>query len=162
MRVPVVVTVGICSFLITFGSKTGQHLFRWWRAIHIEPYCEYNLKALWIVSRKCSVRYRVQFPPPLKLVQDFVDSGETILLTPRISGYLGLAGREGTEIDFRGSLICVRDPNYPLKIAKMSQNLPYEPSYLWHPDARTLAYCPYCGLAVLLDGKLERRDTTKP
>lgn len=84
------------------------------------------------------------------------------MLTSKTSTYLGMAGQEGVNQDFRGILICPRDPNYHLKLAKMSQNLPYEPSYQWHPDERTLAYCPYCGLAVLLDGKLEKRASPKP
>lgn len=162
MRESTALLVGICLFLTAFSIKTGQHLGKWWRAINLSPQCEYNLKALWVVARHCSIKYRLQFPPPIKVVQTFVDSGQSILLTPRTSTYLGLLGQEGVAIDFRSTLICTLDPDYLLKLAKMSQNLPYEPSYLWCPDSRTLAYCPYCGLAVLLDGKLERRGTTKP
>lgn len=162
MRVSVAVTIGIGLFLLAFGFKTGQHLLRWQMETNIVPYCEYNLKALWVVARHCSVKYRLQFPPPLKTVQTFVDTGQTILLTPRISDYLGYQHQEGVHVDFRGILICIRDPKYPLKIAKMSQNLPYKPSYFWCPDSRALAYCPYCGLAVLLDGKIEKREASKP
>jgi len=161
VRVKSAVVIGLCLFVGAFSLKTGQNLLAWWQATHIVPSCDYNLKAVWIVARHCSVKYRLQFPPPLKTVQTFADSGQNILLTPRISAYLGLIGGEGGHLDFRGTLICVRDPKYSLKMAKMSQNLPYEPSYLWCPDTRTLAYCPYCGLAVLLDGKLEKRALSK-
>lgn len=162
MRASVAIVVGICLFLLTFGFKTGQHLLRWRRETDIASYCEYNLKALWVVARHCSVKYRLQFPPPLKTIQTFVDTGQTILLTPQISDYLGYQHHEGVHLDFRGILICARDPKYPLKIAKMSQNLPYEPSYLWCSDPRILAYCPHCGLAVLMDGRLEKRGSAKP
>jgi len=161
MRASIALVVGICLFLAIFSVKTGQHFVGWWKATNISSYCEYNLKALWVVARHCSVKYRLQFPPPIKTVQTFVDSGQSILLTPRASTYLGFLGQEGVTVDFRGTLICARDPGFLLKLAKMSQNLPYEPSYIWHPDARTLAYCPYCGLAVLLDGKLEKREASK-
>jgi hypothetical protein len=157
MRASTAVLIGLCLFVIAFGLKTGQHLLEWWRAAWIAPYCDYNLRALWVVARHCSVRFRLQFPPPLKTVQIFVDSGQPLLLTPKTSTYLGMAGQEGVQQDFRGILICPRDPKYHLKLAKMSQNLPYQPSYQWLPNGHTLAYCPYCGLAVLLDGKLEKR-----
>jgi hypothetical protein len=72
--------------------------------------------------------------------------------------FLGLPiGWEGTYIDFRGILLCARDPDYLLKMAKMAQRLPYEPSYRWLPYANTLAECPYCRLAISLDGKLTAR-----
>jgi len=160
MKVSTVIVTGVCLCIGVFCLKTGQHLFEWRRMARIIPYCDYNLKAVWVVARHCSIKYQMQFPPPLKIVQDFSDSGDAILVTPRTSIYL--QSEAGVALDFRGILICVRDPKYPLKMAKMSQNLPYEPSYLWCPDTRTLAYCPYCGLAVLLDGKLEKRGAPKP
>lgn len=162
MKTKAVISIGICLFVGTFGLKTGQYTIEWLKEVHIVPSCDYNLKAVWVVARYLSVKYRLQFPPPLKTVQAFADSGQAILLTPKTFDYLGLKGLEGAYMDFRGILICVRDPKYSLKMAKMSQNLPYEPSYLWQPDRRTLAYCPYCGLAVLLKGKLEKRSTPKP
>ncbi len=162
MKMTTIIAIGLLLFVGMFCLKTGQHLLNWQRAKNVAPYCEYNLKALWVVSRHCSVRFGTPFPPPLETVQTFVDSGQPILLTPRISEYLGYPHHEGMHVDFRGTLICARDPKYALKMAKMSQNLPYEPSYQWCPDRRTLAYCPYCGLAVLLDGKIEKRSLPKP
>jgi len=99
------------------------------------------------------------FPATIALVQRFwVDSGRSVLLTPDMQKFLDLpAFSEGTYMDFRGILLCARDPDYLLKMAKMAQGLPYEPSYRWLPDARTLAECPYCRLAISLDGKLIER-----
>ncbi|MCS7266182.1 MAG: hypothetical protein NZ805_15295 [Armatimonadetes bacterium] len=162
MKAVTTIGIGMCLFIAAFGLKTGQHMIEWLGGIHIVPSCDYNLKAVWVVAHYLSVKYRLQFPPPLKTVQAFADSGQSILLTSKTSTYLGLMGQEGTHLDFRGILLCALDPKYSLKMAKMSQNLPYEPSYLWQPDRRTLAYCPYCGLAVLLEGKLEKRSTPKP
>ncbi len=104
--------------------------------------CDFNLKALWVTTRHCSIRYRLPFPPTLKIVQTLVDSGYSLLLTSRTATYLGSFYREGDHVEFRGTLLCARDPNYSLKMAKMAQGLDYKPSYQWHPDARTLAYCP--------------------
>ncbi len=153
-----VVAVGVIAFLAPFGVKTAQYWLAWQKQVEIKPYCDYNLKALWVVARQCSVRYRLPFPPPLPLVQDFADSGQSVLITEKIANYLGLPYMGGGYTDFRGTLICAQDPDYLLKIAKMTQGLPYEPSYRWCPDERTLAECPYCHIAVLLDGRIERRE----
>ncbi len=156
-----VVGVGVLLFLVTFGLMTG----RWWleweeqEQLEIEPACDYNLKALWLVARICSVKDRVPFLPPLSVVQNYwVDTGQGVFLTPDMVRFLGLPKQsEGSYTDFRGTLLCSRDPNYLLKMAQMAQGLPYEPSYRWLPDAKTLAECPYCRLAVSLDGKLVKR-----
>lgn len=151
-----VALVGVSIFFAVFSIATGYLWFLWQRSDYILPACDYNLKALWVVARHCSVKYRLPFPPPQKVVQNFVDSGTSIFVTPRIASYLDLPFPEGS-IDFRGAFLCARDPSYLLKMAQMTQGLAYEPSYQWHPDAKTLAYCPYCRLAVLMDGKLEKR-----
>jgi len=118
--------------------------------------CRYNLKVIWILSQRISRRYQVSFPPPVELVK--LTMNKPILLTEREANYLGTSSEWiGAYVDFPLSLICPRDPKYLLKVAMDSQGLDYEPSYIWHPDNRTLAYCPYCRLAVLLDGKIERR-----
>ena len=154
-----VIAGGVLIFFVTFGLTTGRLWLRWQKGSTIEPDCSYNLKGLWIVARLCSVKDRFPFPPPLPIVQRFwVDSGREVLLTPDMQKFLGLPiGWEDTYINFRGILLCARDPDYPLKMAKMAQVLPYEPSYRWLPDARTLAECPYCRLAISLDGKLMAR-----
>jgi len=154
-----VVGIGALLFLVTFALTTGRWWWNWQTQLKIEPACSYNLKALWVVARLCSVKDKVPFPPPLPLVQRFwVDSGRSVLLTPDMQKFLDLpAFSEGTYMDFRGILLCARDPDYLLKMAKMAQGLPYEPSYRWLPDARTLAECPYCRLAISLDGKLIER-----
>ena len=162
MRVRAILLVGLFAFLIPFGFETGRYWIGWQSAEKIEPACDFNLKALWVIARHFSIRHRLPFPPPLKTIQKFIDSGYSILLTSKTASYLGSFYREGDYIEFRGILLCARDPNYSLKIAKMTQGLEYEPSYHWSPDARTLAYCPYCGLAVLMDGKLEKRTLPKP
>lgn len=162
MRTRIILLVGSFAFLLSFGFETGKHWIRWQRGVKIEPACDFNLKALWVIARHCSVRYRLSFPPPPKIIQTLVDSGYSLLLTSRTATYLGSFYREGDHVEFRGTLLCARDPDYSLKMAKMTQGLDYQPSYQWHPDSRTLAYCPYCGLAVLLDGKLEKRTLTKP
>jgi len=159
-----VIGIGALLFLVAFAIATG----RWWRdwqaQLKIEPACSYNLKALWVVARLCSVKDKTPFPPPLPFIQRFwVDAGREVLLTPDMQKFLELPALfKGTYWDFRGILLCARDPDYLLKMAKMEQGLPYEPSYRWLPDARTLAECPYCRLAISLDGKLERRGTAKP
>ena len=154
-----VITGGVLIFLVTFGLATGRLWLRWQKGSVVNPACHYNLKALWLVARLCSVKDKVPFPPPLPFIQRFwVDSGRSVLLTPDMQKFLDLpALSEGTYMDFRGILLCARDPDYLLKMAKMAQGLPYEPSYRWLPDARTLAECPYCRLAISLDGKLIER-----
>jgi hypothetical protein len=151
--------IGALLFLVTFALTTGRWWWDWQTQLKIEPACSYNLKALWVVARLCSVKDKVPFPPPLPFIQRFwVDSGWSVLLTPDMQKFLDLpALSEGTYMDFRGILLCARDPDYLLKMAKMAQGLPYEPSYRWLPDARTLAECPYCRLAISLDGKLIER-----
>lgn len=163
MAIRHVIGIGIFAFLLPFLLHTGQGLWQWRQAWEEkEPSCEYNLKALWLLSRQVSRRYQLPFPPPFKAVKRYVEIRPSILLTRQISEYLGLGKLEGAYWTFDVILVCAKDPKYLLKMAKMSQNLPYEPSYRWHPDSRTLAYCPYCGLAVLMDGKLEKRTLPKP
>ncbi|MFA0761229.1 MAG: hypothetical protein HZLCBSQH_001334 [Candidatus Fervidibacterota bacterium] len=154
-----VIVVGALIFLVTFCLATGRLWLRWQGESIVNPSCPYNLKALWFVARLCSVKDKVPFPPPLPFLQRFwVDSGREVLLTPDMRKFLDLpAFSEGTYMDFRGILLCARDPDYLLKMAEMTQGLPYEPSYRWLPDARTLAECPYCRLAILLDGNLTIR-----
>lgn len=154
-----VIVVGALIFLVTFCLATGRLWLRWQGESIVNPACPYNLKALWLVARLCSTKDHFPFPPPLPVIQRFwVDSGQGVLVTPEMQKFLGLSTRsEGTYIDFRGILLCARDPNYLLKMAKMTQGLPYEPSYRWRPDVRTLAECPYCRLAISLDGKLTTR-----
>lgn len=151
--------IGIVIFFVAFIAATGRLWFIWhiWqKTLQIEPNCAYNLKALWVVARHCSVKGRIPFPPPFKIVRNFIDSGESILITERIANYLG-EHSFGQYRDFRGILVCANDPKFLLKMAKMTQGLNYEPSYQWCPDARTLALCPFCRLAILLDGRLEKR-----
>ncbi len=122
---------------------------------------DFSLKSLWFLSRQVSHHYRFPFPPPFKAVKAYVDKRPSVLMTRQIAKYLGfghVAGRtEGAYWTFDAILVCAKDPKYLPKMAKMIQSLDYEPSYRWQPDARTLAYCPFCRLAVLLDGKLEKR-----
>jgi len=159
-----IVGIGILIFLLPFALHTGQKWWQWKQYVEMEkePACDYNLKALWILSRHASNRYRLPFPPPFKVVKAYADRRPSILMTLQISEYLGIGKLEGGYWTFVGNWLCAKDPKYLLKMAKMSQDLDYEPSYLWCPDARTLAYCPYCGLAVLMDGKLEKRILPKP
>jgi len=163
MSVRRVVGIGILAFFLPLLWHTGR---QWWKGIKVvelekEPACEYNLKALWLLSYRVSKRQQLPFPPSFKTVKAYIDTRPSILLTRQISEYLGLGKLEGAYWTFDAILVCAKDPKYLLKMAKMSQDLPYEPSYLWCPDTRTLAYCPYCGLAVLLDGKLEKRALPK-
>ncbi len=159
MSVWKVISVGVLLFLITFGLTTGRLWLGWQEQSEIKPACRYNLKALWLVARICSVKDRVPFPPPLSIIQNYwVDPGREVFLTPDMVKFLRLPEFvEGSYWEFRGILHCARDPNYLLKMAQMAQGLPYEPSYRWLPDAKTLAECPYCRLAVSLDGKLVKR-----
>lgn len=159
-----VVGIGIFCFLIVFTLYTGNIWWIWKHKFEIEKNsdCSYNLKALWLLSHRISKHYQLPFPPPFKIVKTYIERPRSILMTPQISEYLGLGKLEGGYYwTFIGILLCSKDPKYLVKMAKMSQNLNYEPSYIWHPDTRTLAYCPYCGLAVLLDGKLEKRALPK-
>lgn len=154
-----VIVVGALIFLVTFCLATERLWLRWQGESIVNPSCPYNLKALWLVARLCSVKDKVPFPPPLPFLQRFwMDSGREVLLTPDMRKFLDLpASSEGTDMDFRGILLCARDPDYLLKMAQMTQGLPYQPSYRWLPDARTLTECPYCRLAISLDGKLTTR-----
>ncbi len=151
--------IGALAFLLPFGLKTGQRWRNWHIALDLikQPTCRYNLKALFVVARLCSNEDRFPFPPPFHIIQGFwVDSGRPVLMTPEIGKFLGFVS-EGTYINFRGILLCARDPKYLLKGAMRAQGLPYEPSYRWRPDALTLAECPYCRLAITLDGRLRER-----
>jgi len=147
----------LCFFSAYFFTITWLILRpRVW--VYLEPFyaCRYNLKALFILSRKLSKRYQVPFPPPVKLIK--MATKKMVMLTEREVNYLKISSEwVGTYVDFSLSLVCPRDPKYLLKVAMDGQGLDYEPSYIWHPDNHTLAYCPYCRLAVLLDGKIEKR-----
>jgi len=66
-----VVGVGALLFLVTFAIATGRWWWNWQTQLKIEPACSYNLKALWVVARLCSVKDKMPFPPPLPLVQRF-------------------------------------------------------------------------------------------
>lgn len=158
MSVRCTLLIGIVIFLLPFAIETGRH---WWRWTHPQlfPACGYNLKALWLLSRRVSSHYQLPFPPPLRVVKlHYIDSGSPLLVTQRMAEYLGMSQQSvGVYTDFRGILLCIREPTYLLKMARMSQGLDYEPSYLWQPDAKTLAFCPFCRLAVLLDGRIEKR-----
>ena len=168
MRVRKIIGVGILVFLLPFAFHTGKKWWQWEQALKMETEssCDYQLKALWLLSRRVSQIYRLPFPPPFSVVKEYADKRQSILLTRQISEYLfgiGKLGKlEGVYWTFDLILICRREPDYLLKVAKYTQHLPYEPSYRWLPDARTLAECPYCRLAISLDGKLERRGTAKP
>jgi len=134
-------------------------MFSSWLWTYFESFyacSRYNLRSVWILSRKVSRRYQVPFPPPVELVK--VATKKTVLLTEQEANYLGMPEIAGNYFEFLLALICPRDPKYLLKVAMDSQGLDYQPSYIWHPDARTLAYCPYCRIAVLLDGKIEKRQ----
>jgi len=160
-----VTVVGFVIFGTVFALQTGYLWWQWKKGIELakESSCDYQLKALWLLSRKLCNEYRLPFPPSFPTIQAYANRRPSVLMTRQISQYLfGTDKLEGGYWQFSLILICAKDPKYLMKVAKASQNLPYEPSYLWHPDARTLAYCPYCGLAVLLDGKLEKREATKP
>lgn len=148
---------GIVFFTIVLLITTIWTLAIGYSWPNLESYfiCPYNLKTLWILSRKASRYYQIPFPPPIKLVK--IMTQRSFLLTEREADYLGISEQVYTYVDFPLSLICPRDPKYLLKVAMDSQGLDYQPSYLWHPDARTLAYCPYCRIAVLLDGRIEKR-----
>lgn len=152
LSVRCIASIGIIAFLLSFALETGRQ----WRG-QVKPACEYNLKALWLLSRHASIRFQYPFPPPYKFIRHIADSRQPVLLTRQTAEYLKMPQLAGVYANFDSILLCARDPDYLLKMAKMSQNLDYEPSYLWHPDAKTLAYCPYCKLAVLLDGRLEKR-----
>ncbi|MFA0761234.1 MAG: hypothetical protein HZLCBSQH_001339 [Candidatus Fervidibacterota bacterium] len=149
--------VGALLFFGAYFFTTAWLIVRPMIWTYFEPYfaCRYNLKALWVLSQKVSRRYQAPFPPPVRWIK--MATKKTVMLTEREANYLGMSEWVGSYVDFPLSLICPRDPKYLLKVAMDSQGLDYEPSYLWHPDNRTLAYCPYCRLAVLLDGKIEKR-----
>ncbi len=149
--------VGVLIFAISYLATIEWNLVKEQVWTYFEPYfaCRYNLKALWVLSQKVSRRYQVPFPPPVRWIK--MAMKKTVMLTEREANYLGMSEWVGSYVDFPLSLICPRDPKYLLKVAMDSQGLDYEPSYLWHPDNLTLAYCPYCRLAVLLDGKIEKR-----
>jgi len=159
-----VISIGIFIFLFLFLWNTVGEIWGWRKGAELakEISCEYNLKSIWILSQRYSRLYKVSFPPPFQAVKEYIEKRQSILLTKKISEYLGLGKLEGAYWTFDAILVCSKDPKYLLKMAKMSQDLPYEPSYQWCPDRRTLAYCPYCGLAVLLDGKIEKRSLPKP
>lgn len=148
---------GVSLFVVSFLITTVWELAREWVWTYFEPFyaCSYNLKGLWVLSQKVSRHYRVPFPPPFKLVKQSVK--KSVLLTERDANYLGFPEWAGSYMDFPLLLICPRDPDYLLKVAMDKQWLEYSPSYRWRPDARTLAECPYCRLAVLLDGRIEKR-----
>jgi len=159
MAIRRVIRIGILVFLFTLLWHTWRGLYQWRRAVELakEPSCEYNLKSLWLLSRQVSKHYQLPFPPPFKVVKAYADTRPSVLMTHQISEYLGLGKLEGGYWTFDLILLCARDPDYLLKMAEMTQGLPYEPSYRWLPDARTLAECPYCRLAILLDGNLTIR-----
>ncbi len=160
-----VLLIGLVVLLTAFLVQTGYQWWLWKEKTKVaqESSCDYQLKALWLLSRKLCRERHIPFPPSFSIIQAYVDRRPSILMTRQISEYLFETDKlEGAYWQFALILICAKDPKYLVKVAKSMQHLPYQPSYLWHPDARTLAYCPYCGLAVLLDGKLERRGTTKP
>jgi len=151
--------IGGLLFTITFTFTTVWEITRplvWIYFEYLYSCSRYNLKSLWVLSRKVSRLYQVPFPPSIKLVKQMTT--KSILLTEREVNYLGMPKIfAGNYVDFPLTLICPRDPKYLLKVAMDIQGLDYEPSYIWYPDAQTLAYCPYCRIAVLLNGKLERR-----
>ncbi|MFA0753329.1 MAG: hypothetical protein IMHGJWDQ_001100 [Candidatus Fervidibacter sp.] len=159
MSVRRAIGIGILAFLLPFLWHTGRQWWEWIRSPEAEKEasCEYNLKALWLLSRKVSHLYRFPFPPPFKAVKAYVEKRPSILMTRQIAEYLGLGKLKGAYWTFDAILVCAKDPKYLLKMAQMAQDLDYHPSYQWHPDAKTLAYCPYCRLAVLMHGKLEKR-----
>ena len=117
--------------------------------------CAYHLKSLWLISRRISDRYQTPFPPHFSHVSLLMR--KSFLITEREANYLGMPEISGTYMTFSGILICPNDPDYLFKLAMLEQGLSYQPSYQWRPDNRTLAYCPYCRMAVLLDGTIEKR-----
>lgn len=148
--------IGVLLFMASFFTATVWELAEEWIWIRFEPFyvCQrYNLKALWVLSHRVSRRYQVPFPPPMELVKQATK--KPVLLTEREANYLGRPEATGIYIDFPLTFICPRDPGYLLKVAMDTQGLDYKPSYHWNPDRRTLAECPYCRLAVLLDGTME-------
>ncbi len=150
---------GAGIFLGAFLLRTGWELARERVWVYFETYytCpRYNLKEVWVLSQKVSKRYRVPFPPTLELVKQATK--KTVFLTEREAQYLGMPYLAGSYFEFPLALLCPRDPKYLLKIAMDLQGLDYEPSYRWCPDGRTLAECPYCHIAVLLDGRIEKRQ----
>ncbi|MER3500439.1 MAG: hypothetical protein C4295_03000 [Candidatus Fervidibacterota bacterium] len=150
--------IGTLLFVVSFLIATVWELTKEWVWIYFEPFyvcSRYNLKAVWVLSRKVSVRYQVPFPPPIEVVKKATK--KSVLLTPKEAGYLGMPEFAGSYTDFPLALLCPRDPDYLLKIAMDRQGLDYEPSYLWQPDKGILALCPYCRLAVLWDGRIEKR-----
>jgi hypothetical protein len=160
-----VTVIGFVILGIVFALQTSYFWWQWKKSIEVvkESSCDYQLKALWLLSRKLCKENHIPFPPHFHVIQDYANRRPSILMTRQISQYLfGTDRLEGAYWQFSLISICAKDPKYLVKVAKASQGLPYNPSYIWHPDARTLAYCPYCGLAVLLDGKLESRGTVKP
>jgi hypothetical protein len=150
-------TVGVLFFIISFFGTIAWELLKGWIWIYFEPLyvCSHNLRIVYVLSRRISQRYQLSFPPPIDMLKRSMR--KSILLTQQEADYLGMSELEGVYIEFPLALICPRDPDYLYKVAMDSQGLDYEPSYIWHPDNRTLAYCPYCRLAVLLDGKIEKR-----
>ena len=160
MRARKIIGVSILAFLLPFAFQTIKKWWQWERELTMETEssCDYQLKALWLLSRRVSQIYRLPFPPPFSVVKEYAGKRQSILMTRQISEYLfGVGKLEGAYWTFDLILICRRDPDYLLKAAKYVQHLPYEPSYRWFPDARTLAECPYCRLAISLDGKLIER-----
>ncbi len=87
--------------------------------------------------------------------------GRPFLITERESEYLMPEAEEhyaqyaGPSLD---ALLCTEDPAYGEQIGvAMAGDPGVRPSYVWCPDTRTLAHCPFHRLAVLRDGRLERR-----
>ena len=109
-----VVGVGILVFLLPFALQTGKKWWQWERelAMVTESSCDYQLKALWLLSRKASQIYRIPFPPPFPVVKTYVDKRQSILMTRQISEYLlGTGKLEGGYWTFDLILICGRDPD---------------------------------------------------
>ncbi len=164
LNAKLVVGIGVLAFLIPFLGHTGYGWWEWVRGPELRrSTCEYNLKALWFLSRRFSQHFQSPFPPPsFEAVKAYVMKREPVMMTRQLAKYLGLEPLlgliEGVYWTFGGPiLVCDWDPKYLLKMAQMQQWLDFQSSYRWRPDARTLAECPYCRIAVLLDGRIEKR-----
>lgn len=121
--------------------------------------CQLNLRRLYVAHRKLPIKYR-QRPCPMAAVHVVLRG--SYLLTVEDSRYIHPDRRDPIWVAYSAptpeALVCMADPQYACKIGPtFGGALPTEPSYVWCPDPRTLAYCPFHRHALLKDGRIEQR-----
>lgn len=151
----VVATVSLLFFIIGFAYVLVRGI--WVHRTRSTFFCSRNLRNIFVAGRRLPPRHRAR---PCFISAAHLMLRQSYPITPRESAYIY---PESPRIDYTvyhgpetGALLCPLDPDYARKRGPALAGSPdIMSSYTWCPDSRTLAYCPYHGLVLRPDGRIE-------